>query len=388
MNGFANMNIGGKITAGFFSIAVLLAVVGYIGIAGMTRIEQEMTAIHGGHVVALVHLKNADEHLNRNLTSLRNALLHKEHGNEQAYLEARRLFAAERAGFHRHLAAYSALTTGQQNGGKAAQLSTLMQEFEQRQDRVMALLEENTTDAAYQQVFENIDIIGAIHAELAALNETEQRAMDAAVVRGDTILRQSRELMVAFAVLGVIAALLLGRIIASAISTPVNALVQVAEDIARGKLADSIEVTSDDEIGKLQASMRTMSTSLNNMASAARAIADGDPGVKITPQSEDDVLGNALADMLEELNRMISIAYETNLLALNVALENVRNDDARHAAALAAASASPASAMPPHTAPSMGRKPAFETRETTAFSAAPAGRLAASSPYGKDFKPF
>lgn len=386
MNGFANLNIGGKITAGFFSIAVLLAVVGYIGIAGMSRIEQEMTAIHGGHVVALVHLKNADEHLNRNLTSLRNAVLHKEHGNEQAYREARSTFAAERAGFHVHLEAYRAIAASQQEGGKASQLVTLMQEFEGRQDRIMVLLEENATDAAYQQVYENIDIISNIHAELALLNDVEQRAMDAAVVRGGTILKQGRELMVAFAVLGVIAALLLGRIIANAISTPVNALVQVAENIARGKLTDPIEVTSDDEIGKLQASMQTMSTSLNNIAMAAKAIADGDPGVKITPQSEDDVLGNALAGMLEELNRMISIAYETNLLALNVALENVRADEALHSAAqktapqLASSSLYAATPVPQPARPAPQEK-ASMTPVMTAHSAMP-------HPYGKDFKPF
>lgn len=326
MNRFGGMGIGARITAGFVSIAVLLAVVGYVGITGMVRIDREMMSIYDENVVSVIHLKNASEALNQNLTSLRNALLHRIHASDDAYQDSRQEFFRLRARFHEQFDAYrTAHPTGEQQA-KAAHLESLMQEFERRQDRIMTLLEEGDTRLAYQQVFDNIGIIGGIHAVLAEMNALEQRGMDAAVANGKTAFKRSRDAMVAFALLGAVAALLLGYVISRMISVPVNSLVRVADNIARGELDDAIEITRDDEIGQLQRSMLAMSNALNSMAKSATAIAHGDLEVKITPQSERDVLGNALAGMLDELTRTISIAYETNLLALNMAIESSRMD--------------------------------------------------------------
>jgi methyl-accepting chemotaxis protein len=59
-------------------------------------------------------------------------------------------------------------------------------------------------------------------------------------------------------------------------------------------------------MGKLQVSMYNMSQSLNRMADAATALADGDLTARVDPQSERDVLGNALARMVDKLRQMIA----------------------------------------------------------------------------------
>lgn len=330
MRAFGKMSIGTRITSGFFSIAVLLVVVGYVGITGMIRIDREMMSIYDENVVTVIHLKNASEALNHNLTSLRNALLHRIHGSGDAYLDSRAEFDNSRARFHEQFDAYRAAHPAAEEQAKAAHLAALMEEFERRQDLVMNLLEGNDTRLAYQKVFDNIGIIGSIHTVLAEMNALEQRGMDAAVAKGKAAFKDARNTMVAFALLGAITALLMGYLISRMISTPVNDLVRVADNISRGELDDAITVTRYDEIGQLQRSMQAMSASLNRMASAATAIADGDLEVKIAPQSERDVLGNALAGMLNELTRTISIAYETNLLALNMAIERSRNETPNH----------------------------------------------------------
>lgn len=326
MGTYSKMGIGARITAGFVSIAVLLAVIGYVGITGMVRIDREMMSIYDENMVSVIHLKNASEALNHNLTSLRNALLHRIHGSDDAYRDSRAEFDRLRARFHEQFDAYRETHPAGEEQAKAAHLAALMEEFERRQDRIMNLLENHDTRLAYQQVFDNIGIIGSIHTVLDEMNALEQRGMDAAVANGRAAFRDARNTMVAFALLGAFAALLMGYFISRMISVPVNSLVRVADNISRGELDDVIEITRDDEIGQLQRSMLAMSKSLNKMAKAATTIAQGDLEVKITPQSERDVLGNALADMLEELTRTISIAYETNLMALNMAIESSRMD--------------------------------------------------------------
>jgi methyl-accepting chemotaxis protein len=305
-NGFRDLTVGTKLTGGFFTIALLLAVVGYIGIDGMGRIEEEMRILQEDHTKAAMHLKDADAALGRNLTSLRNAVLHKGYGNEGAYKGARVQFDEQRADFHRELDAYRSGNLGPEERRKAERLLTMMREFEDRQDRIMALLEEGKAETAYQQVFDNIEIIRDIHGLMDELNASEQEAMVREMEIAHDVYVNARNSMIGFTLAGFLIALVLGTLISRMIANPVNALVRVAENIARGELDDRIEVTGQDEIGQLQIAMQTMSTNLNRMAGAAAALAEGDLTVKVNPQSERDVLGNALARMIDKLGQIIS----------------------------------------------------------------------------------
>jgi methyl-accepting chemotaxis protein len=60
-------------------------------------------------------------------------------------------------------------------------------------------------------------------------------------------------------------------------------------------------VVSNDETGQLLQSMEKMLQQFRNTAGVAREISVGNLTVTITPQSEQDVMGNALTAMLASL---------------------------------------------------------------------------------------
>lgn len=97
--------------------------------------------------------------------------------------------------------------------------------------------------------------------------------------------------------------LVTGYFIAKGITTPLGSAVYALNRLAEGDTTVKIDIGYQDEIGMLLKAMDNMVGSINKMADAASAIASGNLKVDVVPQSERDVLGNALADMVESLRK-------------------------------------------------------------------------------------
>ena len=95
-----------------------------------------------------------------------------------------------------------------------------------------------------------------------------------------------------------------------ALTRPVDEAVRVADALALGDVAVTVDVQSDDELGRLLASMQQMVLYLRDTASMADRIAEGDVDVVITPRSERDAFGTALVNMTQYLGTMARVADE------------------------------------------------------------------------------
>ncbi len=99
----------------------------------------------------------------------------------------------------------------------------------------------------------------------------------------------------------------LGRLIAE----PLEKIAAAADKIADGDL--NVEFTGadrGDEVGVLMQTFQRMTRSLTVLSGRAKQIADGDLTAQITPRSERDVLGNAFANMLLSLRRIMQELLE------------------------------------------------------------------------------
>jgi len=122
-------------------------------------------------------------------------------------------------------------------------------------------------------------------------------------------------------ILGTLAASLIlgmtGFIITRNIAQPLKEISVTAERIAAGDLNITISATTnrEDEVGILARNFARMTETLKDMAIVAGKIAAGDLTVNVQPQSDKDVLGNAFASMVENLQRLTSeIAEGVNVL--------------------------------------------------------------------------
>ena len=96
--------------------------------------------------------------------------------------------------------------------------------------------------------------------------------------------------ILAIMICGLIAILVSRRIV-----RPVGILVHAADALAKGDVTITIETMGDDEIGSLSKSFRAILDASRERAEAADHIAQGNLDITIQEQSEQDILGRALA---------------------------------------------------------------------------------------------
>jgi methyl-accepting chemotaxis protein len=81
--------------------------------------------------------------------------------------------------------------------------------------------------------------------------------------------------------------------------------VGIANQLARGELAQSVAVTSTDEIGQLITAMNAMTDYLREMAGVADRLATGNLSANVDPRSDGDRFGNSFKQMIVVLRASI-----------------------------------------------------------------------------------
>lgn len=112
----------------------------------------------------------------------------------------------------------------------------------------------------------------------------------------------------AFGGLGLFVSLVVSR----RITGPLVQAADVANAVAEGNLSRRLNMKQADEVGELARSLDKMSDGLQAKAEVAATIAEGDLSVKVEPAGDQDVVGQALAKMSDELNRVISQVSEAS----------------------------------------------------------------------------
>jgi len=100
------------------------------------------------------------------------------------------------------------------------------------------------------------------------------------------------------------------------ITRPLAAAAGLVEYVAQGDLSHTVDVTSRDELGQMQEGLNRMVSGLKNLTKVAVKISEGDLTVEATTLSDQDILGQALTQMLKSLRNTVA---EVAAAASNVA---------------------------------------------------------------------
>ncbi len=98
--------------------------------------------------------------------------------------------------------------------------------------------------------------------------------------------------------------------ISAGIVGPVREMVACAQKIARGDVAQVINMNTKDEIGELAQAFRLMISYLEQIAGTAKKVAANDLKVKVQPQCNEDALGIAFREMLQNFRAMVGQVQE------------------------------------------------------------------------------
>ncbi|PKO00196.1 MAG: hypothetical protein CVU42_05505 [Chloroflexi bacterium HGW-Chloroflexi-4] len=189
-----------------------------------------------------------------------------------------------------------------------------------------ALKASNGVTAATKNM--DADIADFLQAMIEPLNEIAS-SLEGENVEGDQAFDEAKSTNITISIVVGVAAfvlsMLLGIIISSSLSQPLNSLVVIANSVAKGDLVRDMDekvklalTTRKDEVGDIAKSFDHVIDYIQGMGDAATAISRNDLSITVTAKNEKDELGNAFSAMLMNLQKMITNVSE-NAVALAAA---------------------------------------------------------------------
>lgn len=219
------------------------------------------------------------------------------------------------------------------------------------------------------RVSRGAELNDAIEKVISEMKAEEQSLLNERINKADRDARTAKWTILLGSALGAALAVLAAFLITREIASPLRRLTAVAERITLGDINVHVPVDArTDEVGALTRAFDRMSRSLRSMATAAEQIAQGDLHSTITPQSDDDALGQAFnrmtANLRQQIGSMVEMTHQLGVAAGQIVAST---------AELAATASQSAVAVAQTTAT------AEEVRQTALLSSQKAGLVSDSS---------
>ncbi|MGL1888797.1 MAG: methyl-accepting chemotaxis protein [Reichenbachiella sp.] len=162
------------------------------------------------------------------------------------------------------------------------------------------------------------NIIPQSDALLDQLDETINIKIGQSEVLKEKMQTSFNSLRATIVFLGILAAafaLIISNWLAATITKPLKALQGKIELIQVGQIPDKLEVKSNDEIGQMSLGVNSMIDGFKFSSEFASKIGQGDLNAEFQALSKDDVLGNALLSMRNNLTKVIEDTNEVVRMA-------------------------------------------------------------------------
>ena len=164
---------------------------------------------------------------------------------------------------------------------------------------------EDGTEAgnAYMGIFDTAaeDISEKLEALVSEMKEEAGASIQAAV--GKNNFNRAMGFTLAAIIIGVTT--IISLLLSGSIAKPVGEIADAAARIAEGDVNQTIDYTSNDEVGVLADSFRKLIEYIKGVAGAAAALSKGDLTVEVKEQSDRDVLSKSFQQLMNTLKELI-----------------------------------------------------------------------------------
>ncbi|MCC6650315.1 MAG: MCP four helix bundle domain-containing protein [Candidatus Eisenbacteria bacterium] len=326
MKWFVNLKTQTKLISGFGTVAAMLAIVGLVGMASLTRVNGQLDDLYEHHLVGVAAILSAESDMLRAGLAVRQSVL----ASSDAAIEEQRGTVVRAAG-DMLAELETAAGTLETTEAKASLDRVRARHSEWSADmlNVLEMAKAGRRSQAMEAIAEFSDDAGAMSAEMEALRRDKLAQAKEATVAADKVGTQTALFMLLLILLGAAGGVGLGLFIARLIAAPLQRAVSVLESVAEGDFTQSIEVQSNDELGRMAAALNAavtgMRTALQQVHQNASAVA---AAAKQLSSATDEISSGAQeqASSLEET--AASLEEMTSAVKQNA-------DNASHAAQLA-----------------------------------------------------
>jgi methyl-accepting chemotaxis protein len=319
MNWFHNLRIAKKLIIAFLGVAVIAGIVGTVGIVGLYNLAQEDTILFEFYTLPLEQMGKITEAYQKSRVFFREALLNKDakiqEENFKKFDDQIKIMKTESSKISK--------TMVSDDGRKLQKtLETSTEQYAVYAKNLFGLVRANQVDQVNQMLqtegYKIAEIMGTTLDTMGDLKVSlaKQKAEDNKQAANKAIL-----MMTVFVVIGVSLAMLLGVLIARAISRPIGKIVEVAGKIASGDLDVNVNITTRDEIGELAEAFNVMAENMNraltNINEVAEQVAAGTQQIAASGEALSQG-STEQASAIEEITAsMEQVAVQTKANAVN-----------------------------------------------------------------------
>jgi len=331
MNFIKNLKIGARLGLGFGLVLLLMGAMAMLAATRFAAVGDEADKILGKDWA------KADAAATLNATTRANAqrtmeLFFTTDHDRLAKLHQR--IDANKQTVNEALATLERLVYSDEGRGLLAKIKEERAAYVESFGKVDKLLEDGKRDAAVQALTsETIPAIDNLQEHVKALSVLQRKLVERS---GDAIQRDiasTRTLLLGVGLGALLVAAAFAWWLTRSITTPINEAVTIAETVAAGDLTSRIDVTRNDETGRLLRALKAMNESLVNVVDTVRRSSDN-----IATGSSQIAIGNQ--DLSQRTEEQASNLQQTAASMEQLTGAVKTNSDTARAAAQLATSAS------------------------------------------------
>jgi len=301
-----NVKVGTKLIAGFLSVAVIAAIIGFMGINSANKLDFLIDELYNINVSSI----EATDQVNLELAKMRIAARSMAMAtNDEMWKHEAANFDSAKQSAEDGIAALDKLL--QTDKGKAA-LKDIKSLYANYLSVAQGLKDATaksrmTADPTISEALVKFNGPGAKASErVEDLQKIIDNAARARWENSNTIAAEVKTTLVSMLIGGVVLSIVLGFLISRGISVPLNKTSTMIDELMRGHLGMRLRMNREDEIGKMAKSMDTFADDLQNIViGTMQKIANGDLSANIVPRDSQDEIGPALSQTIDALRGLI-----------------------------------------------------------------------------------
>jgi len=339
---FHDLKISAKLLSGFILVAAIAGFIGWVGLSGMSEMNSRSAEMYTDGLVSIRDLGEVNDAFMSVRIDIRSLMGAKDKARRGEYVPA---IDAAISKVETHVEAYSKSKLSKEEQETLAKFRAAFDQYKKAgakvvelsiggQDEKASAIADSEAVPAQAEARKDLRELIAINARIA---EASQKSNDAAA--GST-----RVTILSCITIGVLFAIGIGLMMARAIGGPLRTMQEAAEKMAVGDVNVSVDLDSQDELGALARSFRTLIAGMNDVTHAAEEIAQGNLTVVVRERSSADKLMQAFSAMITGLTRTVTdvrtIAGEVSVASKSISAASVQVSSGATAQAASAEEAS------------------------------------------------
>jgi len=263
MKWFKNLKIAQKLVSAFIIVAVLIGVVGFIGIHNMNTINSNATTMHDYNLESIKALTT----MKQNYADVRSDLLklvyqqNKNNQNDSMKKEISKIMNENNALIEK----YEKSLISKSEEKTFSQLKENVTSYLNAIDTVTKLVDKNDYIGADNNFSKITEARTKIYQNMDDLIQNNVGQVDTLYTDNNSTYKSSSYLLISIIILGFMVAITLGLLISFMISRQVKKVLFFAEALGNNDLTKSIDVDSKDELGNLSKALNNSKTNIKNL---------------------------------------------------------------------------------------------------------------------------